>query len=284
MGPPAQIAASPKAIQELLGRGTIGPMSDMGRMPLPPIRAAGSRVRGEYMKQLMAVAVCCTWLAVPGTSAREVIFEFDGGAQKVDPLNLAGKQEVGAVPAATSKDVLGAAIIGALATCSPHVRAAFLSRLEFRDGALVTVYDEDTRGCVSEQQMQRLVERISGSQKKPIRGRCGSPGTCHTNSPAWCTDNCYAEDSKAPSTPAPLFNACDRDVRKEFFQELTFRDGELTGMYLGGIKRCGGERDLDTFLSIFDQSLKGNWIREHKCEDRGTCTAEPNKACNTKTC
>lgn len=237
------------------------------------------------MRQLLAAVICCTWLAAPSSSATGLNFEFDRGSQKADPFNLAINQEVDAVPAATSKDALGAAIISALSACSPEVRAAFLSRLEFRDGALVTVYDEDTRGRVSEQQMQGLVERISGSQKKPIRGRCGSPGTCHTNSPAWCTDNCYADEApKAPSMPAPLFSACGQETRKEFFRRLTFRDGELTGMHLGGIKRCGGEKDIDVFLSVFDQSLKGNWIKEHHCSSRATCTSEPDKACNTKTC
>lgn len=91
-------------------------------------------------------------------------------------------------------------------------------------------------------------------------------------------------EAKVPATPAPLFSNCSQEVRKEFFTRLTFRDGELTGMYLGGIKRCGGDKDLDAVLSIFDQELKGNWIKEHECSSRATCTPAPNKACNTKTC
>lgn len=237
------------------------------------------------MKRLMAVVACCTWLTVPSSSAKEPTFEFDRGvSQRNDPFNLVTKTEGEALPAPESKDSLGIALISALSACSPEVRATFLSKLEFRDQKLVTVYDEDTEGCVSERQMQRLTERLSNSQKESIRGRCASASNCHTRAKAWCTDNCNSEGSKEPATPAPLFDGCSPAVRKEFFSRLTFRDGELAGMYLGGIKRCGGEKDLDVFLSVFDQGLKSSWIKEHECSSRATCTELKDNSCNTKTC
>ena len=116
-----------------------------------------------------------------------------------------------------------------LESCQLEKRRDFLGSIKFLGDKVVGFDYGPVRDCLGR------MSRDDVSNRFALVGHSGAPSDKESN------DDFFGV----------LFSSCSASVRDDFYDRMTFRHGRLIGLFVDGVKKCGGKRDLRRFLSIF---------------------------------